>query len=318
MNCQRAQDWLLQADCPRRLEEAPAEVSGHVRTCADCQRLIARLERLERRWREEPLPASAAGARDAFLRRLPATPPAAVRLPRRTLPRWLMAAGVFLALGLGAWLLLPAPTVQASDDLVERLLDWNLDLSQAPSAADRARLYAERAPALEADLHKHGVPHGDREVAEKLLETAGWLAQHNDPVEEAERFNALADQFLERLHAATPHGDERLLARLARRYQRLAEQGLDRNLDRANAAASGGTDAERKQRLERVLQRDARRAEAIDKLLEQMPDASRKEIRQALRHQNRLDKQSQKKDRRQRSAAGGREKSRLTNLPGGR
>jgi hypothetical protein len=262
MNCQRAQDWLLQADRPGRLEEAPAEVGTHVRTCADCRRLVGKLERLEQHWREEPLPAEAEKARDAFLQRLPAaaTAPSVTHPPRRwSLPRWLVAAGVFLAVGLGTWLLFPAQKAQAEDDVVERLLDWNLDLSGTPSQAKRSRLYAERAPALQADLHKPDLPHGDRDMAEKLIETAGWLAQHNDPVEEAERFNAIADQLLERLHAAAPHGDERLLARLARRYQRLAEQGIDRNLERAAAAPA---DPERNQRLERVRQRDLRRAES--------------------------------------------------------
>jgi hypothetical protein len=302
MNCQHAQDWLLQADHPRQLEEAPADVSGHVRTCADCQRLADRLERLEERWREEPVPASAERVRDDFLLRLPSgAAPATLPLRQRrflTRPRWLLAATVLLALLAGSWLLMPAPQVRANSDLVDRLLDWNEQISEAQTPAERARLHAEQVEQLKADLQKPGLSEGDRALAEKLLETADWLTKHTDPVEEAERFNALADQVLDRLHAATRRGDEKAMERMARHYRRIAEHGIEGNLERAHSAPA--PDPERNKRLERLLQRDAQRLKNLDAILEQMPDASRKEIRKALHQQKRHEKQSQKKDRNQR------------------
>src|SRR5262245_44288430 len=167
MDCQRAQDWLLQAEDPRP-GCFPAEVAEHVGRCPTCGQLGLQLARLEQAWRQQPLPPSAETARAAFLKRLPSRPnslgPRRLRFPRLTPPRWAIAALVLLTVGMSAWLLWPAPGVQASGDVVGQLIDWDLQLSEAPTAAERSRIFARQAEALKEGLHQAEMPAEDRDL----------------------------------------------------------------------------------------------------------------------------------------------------------
>src|SRR5438067_2210713 len=105
MTCDPARDWLLHAD---RSADPPADVAEHLRGCADCRALAARLDRLEACYRAMPLPASAASAKAAFLGRATIRPvvtsaPAGRR--RLAVPHWLLAAALLAAVGLGVWAL---------------------------------------------------------------------------------------------------------------------------------------------------------------------------------------------------------------------
>src|SRR5438477_18921 len=59
MTCLDTREWLLHAVRPADRAAAPVEVARHLNGCADCQRLTARLDRLERAYRTQPLPESA-------------------------------------------------------------------------------------------------------------------------------------------------------------------------------------------------------------------------------------------------------------------
>jgi hypothetical protein len=286
MDCRIVQTWLLEAEDPR-LERCPAEIAGHVHRCPACSRLQAQLARLEQAWRKQPLPARADRARAAFLKRLPARPtpaaPRRLRFPRLTPPRWAVAALVLLTVGLSVWLFWPASEVQASGDLVEQLIDWDLQLSEAPTPAERSRIYDQQAAGLKKELQQAQLPAEDRELAEKLLDTGSWLTEHDDPLDEADKFDEVADHLVQRMQSADARRDVKEMSRLARRYRRIADRGIGAKLDKMEEVSAGGGDAEREQKLNRLTQRDARRAAALEGLLDHAPTAAHKEeIRGAL------------------------------------
>ena len=195
--------------------------------------------------------------------------------------RWLVAASVLLAVGVGGSLLISTPRkAAASTDLVERLVDWNLDLTQAPSAADRSRIYSGQASALRAAVQKATLPEDDRELAESLLATAPWLTEHDDPLAEADRFNDMADKLMKRMSRATRGGDNRRAARYARLYRQVADRGIEAKVD--TLRKSGSLNFEQQRRVERIILHDADRMNAVLALLEQAPDSTRKEIKQSL------------------------------------
>jgi hypothetical protein len=164
--------------------------------------------------------------------------------------------------------------------VVERLLDWNLDLSESRAPDQRQRLYAERAAELTTALREAVLPAEDRELADALVASGSWLTGNDDPAAEADRFNDLADRLLALIDAATGEKDARRLRRLADSYRRVAERGVRANVERAEL--SGPLTAKRLKKLERARQRDAKRAEKLAALLERAPRAARKEIRRAL------------------------------------
>jgi hypothetical protein len=285
MDCRRVQDWLLQAEDPRPEGSPSREIADHVRRCPACGRLASAVVNLERAWREQPLPASADRARAAFLKRFRPRPTDAVprrfRFPRLTPPRWAVAALLLLTVGLSVWLLWPAPAVHASGDLVEQLIDWNLQLSEAPTPAERNRIYDQQAAVLKKELLQAKLPAEDRELAEKLLDTGSWLTEHDDPLDEADKFDEVADHLVQRMQSADARGDGKEMSRLARHYRRVAERGIGAKLDRMEEASAA--DAERQKKLDRLAQRDDRRAEALEGMLEHAPHAApREEIRSAL------------------------------------
>jgi len=302
MDCPEARDWLLLSEAPADPADVPPAVAAHVRACPACGDLGRALDRIERQWRDQPVPSLADAGRAAFLARLAAQPaPSPVRR-RFAAPRWALVAAVLLALGTVAWLIVPSEA-RASADLIDRLIDWNLDLAAADAGPGRAEL-AGRAAALQSDLGRAALSPADRELAERLLETGSWLAANDDPVGVAERFDAVADQLLDRIQAATAAGEKKRADRLARQYRRVLERGIDPSVRRV--LASPALNFEHQRRIERVLLSDAGRLDALAALLEKAPDASRKEIRRALE----LSKKRPKPPKRDRSA--------LTNPPAAR
>jgi hypothetical protein len=273
MTCSETRDLLLQSASPAEL---PAAASEHARECAACRALAADMARLEQHWRGLPLPPSVESSRAAFVARLADRPkPAPVPVHRFAVPRWAVAAAILVAVA-GSSLMFVSNEARASADVIDRLIDWNLDLATA-TPADRARL-GERAAAFHGDLKR--VTEADRDLAESLLQNGTWLATNDDPLAVAERFNAVADQLLFRIQAATDAGERKRSDKLSRQYRRVFERGIDPNVRRA--LASPALNFEHQGRIERVLLSDEGRLEKLAELLERVPDASRKEIRRAL------------------------------------
>jgi hypothetical protein len=270
MDCSTTRDFLLQAEHPTRLEDVPPELAAHVETCPSCRRLADRLERFEQRYRDE-LPLATAKA-------IPAVSP--IRRPHTRWPlrRLAVAASILLAVGVLTWSLLPQ--AQAAPDVLERLIDWNLDLTQAQAPQERQRICNERAAELEAAIEQADLRTEDRDFAVALLDGGSWLAGNDDPAAEADHFNKLADELVAQIDAATTKKDAKRLRKLAVFYRRIARQGVHANLQRAEQ--SGVLDFQRKRKIERVILRDAERADKLLELLESAPNATRKEIRRAL------------------------------------
>jgi hypothetical protein len=276
MDCPAARDWLLQAEWPGRLDDGPDGLAEHVVRCPACQRLVSRLARLEVEHRARALPTGAEQARDRILAALPAWPPPSQRRLVRATWALAAAAGV-LAVG-ALWLAWPASTPRG--DVVDQLITWNLDLTGAPEASDRLQMHHRQAEPLRLAVRQADLSEGDRDLAEALLQTGAILAADADPMTQADRFDELADRLLALIDAATSKKDARQLHKLADYYRRIAEKGIDANLDRAGQEAP--LKGERKKKRDRVRKQQAARAARLKRLLERAPESAREEIRRAL------------------------------------
>jgi hypothetical protein len=293
MNCREVQDWLLESEDARPESCDSPEMAAHLEQCAACRRLAAQLVELEVVWRDLPAPAAAEGAKADFLARLPelaasgsmsgaagVSPVSRGAVTRR---RWLQrsaaAAAGLLAVGGGAWLLFSGREAEADDDLMDRLVDWNLQLAEAASPDERERLYSEAEP-LQAAIAAAKLPPEHAALAESFLDNGTWLVSHQDPVFAADRFDGLAGRLLDLARAAGEKGNHKRMKRLLEQYNRVLETGVNPNIE--SAEASGTLDFEHQKRLEKLTIEDSRRLRQLTSLLDRAPDASRAEIRRAL------------------------------------
>src|SRR5262249_30086992 len=151
--------------------------------------------------------------------------------------RWVAAALILLALGGTAWFVFPTPQAQGAPDLVERLIDWNLELTQARTPEERGRIYEQHAAYLRDALRNATLPEEDGRLAEHLLATGSWLAEPADPIDEAERFHDMADTLLEKMNSATERQDFDRVGKIAKLYSKVAERGVVANLTKAERVA---------------------------------------------------------------------------------
>jgi len=163
---------------------------------------------------------------------------------------------------------------------LDRLVDWNLQLTCAESESERNRIYAAQAEQLRLALDGTRLAPDQAELAEELLRNGAWLVVHRDAVVEADRFDGLADRLLQLARAAEAAGNHKRMNRLIRQYSCLLESGIDLNMERA--AALKTLDFEHQRKLERLALSDADHMRQLAALLETTPDASRKEIQRAL------------------------------------
>jgi hypothetical protein len=277
MDCQQSRDWLLNADDPRR---SSPEVAQHLTGCADCRTLASELVQLEQNWRAIPVPPEAEKARQAFLERLPRP---MVAMPRRRalgLVRWAVAALLLLGVGALTWSLLPTNQAVASTVLIDQLIDWNLNLAQAATTAERGQIFAAQEAAFKNAVRKSNLGADDRELAGLLLENGSWLAANTDPLTEAELFSTVADKLVDQLQSPAVRKDAAAVDRLVRMQTKVARRGVSANL--AKLEDSGALNFENERRLEKVILRDSKRMKVVVDLMERNPDLTRKDIRQAL------------------------------------
>jgi hypothetical protein len=291
MICPTARDWLLTADHPVRLADAPADVACHVHGCPTCQQVMARVARLDQAWRELPVPATAHAA-TKFLDQALNSP----AQPRPSARRWALPAGVSavialtLVLVIGLWLAAPTPMQANSEVVLERLIDWNLRMTESKSPEERAKLFAEHADSLKTDLNKVKWNAEDRQIAQTLYDNGAWLAANDDSLEEADRFTAVADQMLARMESAAGGNDARTTQLLLVNYERISARGID-----AKVAKVKNPDGDPLKKIERIHAREAKRLERLQQLHDQFPDASKKELHRIIEQSAKKQKKNHKK-----------------------
>ena len=300
MTCERAQHWILAVALPGELARAPREIGDHIRQCDSCQRLIQRVARLEENWRQQPVPASAERAQAVFLQRLAEPPEPIIRqpqLPRRNLwlARWMVAACVVAIIGLsiGVGVFSTSSVARAENaDVIDRMIDWNLQMSEASTLEDRQQLFVEHAETFKTDLAKANLSESDRAFADNLMETGTWLAANTEPVEEADKLTTLADQIVTRAQISGKPMDEKKTARFVQQYQKVA-QNIEAKVEKAEAVAAANpaaSPAEHAKKLEKIEARENKRLETLAKLQEKMPEASKKEIKAMIEQEHKKHK----------------------------
>jgi len=286
MDCPKVREWLLRSDLPEA-GAMPADVAGHLAGCADCRRLAESLRRLEAAARAMPAPGGAAvdAAREAFLARLPSS--GAARSPARsTLALRLVrcsaaaAALALLATAVGLWLLSPGGTQTAeASAALDELVDWNIEIADGATPADRGRLYSARIDDMKRLAGEGGLSAEDRDLVGALLENGERLSHGTDPLADAEGFTDVAILLVQHMGKAAKRDDARRLTGLTRNYGRVLQRGVNAKLEKLDPA---GAAPERDRKLERLVRRHALLREELAAVLEQSTNASKKEIRTAL------------------------------------
>jgi hypothetical protein len=276
MSCSSSKKWFLEAESPGALDLAPPDVVAHLRSCRSCRRLLRRIRTVEEQWRELPLPSGVNQARDAFLARREARQlPVRAHPRQRNLLRLAVAAAVLLVVGVAG--LIITDRLQAEGDLLDRMIDWNLALSQSDDPTERSRLFQKKSEEFAELMRKGDLDEDQQKLAKKLLENAKWLVSNDDPLEEAERFSELADEVVEQLQETK---DAQKVDRLASTYSRIAQKGINDNLEQI-----GNLDRLKPQQqaaLNKMLGREAQRLEKLNRSLQQTPARAQKSVRQAV------------------------------------
>jgi hypothetical protein len=302
MNCQPVRIWLLQADTLKP-GAWPTEVGDHVAQCASCKKLARKVRKLEHKWRDEqPVAEEIESSKAAFLKKLrkrqKATNPATVPVEREELDspretktkpdkdsrlvvlqfvRWGVgavsaAAVILVCITALAWLLFSPSETYASTDVVDRLLDLNLQISNAEGKA-RKRLYDENEKSIVQDLQRARLNEDEREFAEELLENCRFLAENDDPVEEVNRINDIADRIKSREDVASKKGDEKEKEKCKFQLKKMMNMGYNPIIDRISEFKT--PEGMKKPGYQAWMKYDPGQQKTLQKLLEQSRDRDR-------------------------------------------
>jgi hypothetical protein len=261
-----------------------AEVSAHLAGCAACQKLVADLTAVESAVRAVPTSEIAIASRDAFLTRIAPTPrPRRRRGYRRMAAAFaVLAASLVIGIGLSAWLpqrpkdngQRQQAVAHAKPVVVEELIEWNLELTEAEIPTERQQLVRERLPQLQAKIQSSNLSTEDRAFAEQLLVHAQRMSEAADPVEEAEAFHGLADTLLVRLDTMVDDPDRSEF--YAKLYSQVRDRGIDANLHRAERLVHKTDKQARVDKLQTAKNKQEAKAAA---LAERMHDKARQHIK---------------------------------------
>jgi hypothetical protein len=283
MDCTQAQHELLAAD-DLASGSLSADLADHLKSCAACAEMVARIRSVESAARDLPI-VNSPHIRDAFLKSLWRSPATANKKALGLHFNWrAMSAAAVLILAIGSvfWLLRSKESNRpiAADNTVDHLLDWNLKIADADSAETRANLFNAQFTTFKTQIDQIALPADQEQIAVKLLENGSWLSSHPDPLAGAEHFDEVANLVLDQLHAATTKDEPKTVERLSKQYNRLATHGFGPQLKRARTTHLDKP--ERKKRYDRLLTRREERNLRVQQILEASPNASKKEIRRQL------------------------------------
>ncbi len=271
-------------------EEAES-VETHLESCPSCRELAAGYGRLDRVLAElavqDKVPRMLAGIRAAVANEIPLPTPALMddeksdgellspekvepedsapavqpSVSRRAVFRkvaWATAACLVVTAGLALFFAVFPQRVEANPDLLDRLAEWNLDISSAPTRAERQDRFQERANAFDDDLANADLRGDEREMAAALLANARTMGAEKNPLDVAERLDGMSEKMLTWMGAHSNTNPKRALA-MERHYLRFVERslGIVQRIE-----ANGAPDAIQAERMERVMKRIAKRAMA--------------------------------------------------------
>jgi hypothetical protein len=240
------------------LEEADlAAVRGvyaaHLGQCAECAALAAKIARLELTVKAMPTPAEALNGRAAFIDAH--TVHARATSTRRRVLAWSIATAAALLIGISTLMLMPSAPVAAAPSTIEKLIDWNVKLGEA-DLAERESIYRASAEPLRTD--SQALAESERGLAERLLAHGAWLVENDDPLDEAERFQEIAERMAETFEATGANGYAKL-------YTHVMQHGVKASLKKAQLKKDKRSDR-REQRLTHLEKRSKQAAARMEKL----------------------------------------------------
>ena len=234
MKCESVQDRLLQCE-NLRPKSWPREMRHHVKACSACYEFAKSLKRLEKAWCDQPLPSQARKPRPKFLKRIARLERPAPLKPLKPASRswrpvrWLSAVAAVLIVGMGGLALLvfvPSES-QASDDVVDGLLEWNTRLSHA-DFGKRKQLLEEHEDTFRKRLQNaRRLSTDERANGELLLAAARDLVASDDLEEDEEIINGLAEKLLERAKDAEKKGNKKATEIYSRRYVTFVDKAVN-------------------------------------------------------------------------------------------
>ena len=294
MRCTHVQDWLLEAAEPKA---PPVAIAEHLAGCPACHEVAAQIEQLETDWRALPLPVSLEGAKQRVLDRSLVEPLPSSKSPKSRranggrLVRWALAAAALLLVGVGMYFVLFSSSAQASPDVFDRLVDWNVALTEAP-ATDRERIYQASTGELHNAAAASDLSAEDADLIQALLDNADRMTKNADPVAEAERLSAIADKLLLRIQRTVKNGKDAKLAKFARHYGKV-DRAIQDSLEDAELDDSVA-DAQQ-QRLLTLSQHEQDRHNSLTAVIAAAPAAEQQVIRSALEQPARKNRKHKKK-----------------------
>lgn len=229
MKCESVQDWLLQCD-NLQPKTWPRDLRHHVKACSACYEYARSLKRLEKSWRDQPLPSQSRKPRPKFLKRI-----TRLERPEPTKPtgrswrpvRWLSAIAAVLVVGVSilAFMLIAPGEIQASD-VVDNLLDWNTRISNADF--DKRKQLLEEEDTFRKRLQSaRRLSAEERANGELLLAAARELVASDDLEEDEEIINRLADKLLDRAREAEKKGNKQATEIYSRRYVTFVDKAVN-------------------------------------------------------------------------------------------
>ncbi len=293
INCQQAQEQLLALE-DLACTKLPPELAAHLAACDQCHAMYAKLQRLDEAMRELSAAPGAQLARERFIRQYnlpPKLPAAAPSRKTPVAPAWFMrfrshalrnlaiAASLLICLGVILSLVNSERSANASEPLVDQLVQWNANLAEAQTPEEREKIFNDHAAQFDKEIARQTLTSEDRLLAQKLAQNGRILKQNNDPIAAAEHLEDINELLLQRIASAAPKGENRAAKRFDQNYARLANR-LHHKLKHAQHVF--GNSPEKLRQLERIARDDAQQQERLLAIFKKYPNASQKDILREL------------------------------------